>query len=135
MATTMEMTPEIQMLAWASALGLVQLVLDATLGTAQRGLKWNVSARDGEPAPLTGVAARVHRAFLNFLETFPFFVAAVLAVALTGRANAATALGVQLYFWARVVYVPLYAAGIPYVRTLTWAVSLVGLLKVLAVLF
>ena len=135
MTTAMGMTPEIQMLAWASALGLLQLLLDGTLVTAQRGLKWNVSARDGEPAPLTGVAARVHRAFLNFLETFPFFVAAVLAVTLTGRTNAETALGVQLYFWARVVYVPLYAAGIPYVRTLAWAVSLVGLVKVLAALF
>ncbi len=131
----MGMTPEIQMLAWASALGLLQLLIDAALVTAQRGLKWNVSARDGEAAPLTGVTARVHRAFLNFLETFPFFVAAVLAVAYVGRTNAMTSLGVQLYFWARVVYVPLYAAGIPYVRTLVWAVSLAGLAMVLAALF
>lgn len=129
------MTIEIQMLAWAIALGLAQLLIDATLVTWQRGLKWNVSARDGAPAPLTGVAARVHRAFRNFLETFPFFMAAVLAVVATGRTSADTALGVQLYFWARVVYVPLYAAGIPYVRTLVWAVSFWGLIKVLAALF
>lgn len=134
MATT-GMTIELQMLAWAIALGLVQLVLDAALMTQQRGLKWNTGARDGDPAALTGAAARIRRAFRNFLETFPFFAAAVLAVVATGRTSADTALGAQLYFWARVAYVPLYAAGIPYVRTLAWAVSLWGLIKVLAALF
>ncbi len=134
MATT-GMTIELQMLAWAIVLGLVQLLLDAALMTVQRGFKWNTSARDGDPAALTGAAARIRRAFRNFLETFPFFAAAVLAVVATGRTSADTALGVQLYFWARVAYVPLYAAGIPYVRTLAWAVSLWGLIKVLAALF
>lgn len=128
------MTIEIQMLAWAIALGLLQLLLAATLMTQRRGLKWNTGARDAEPAPLTGVAARVDRAFKNFLETFPFFAAAVLAVVVSGRANADTALGAQLYLWARVVYLPLYAAGIPYLRTATWAVSLWGLIKVLLAL-
>lgn len=134
MGTTF-MTIEIQMLAWAMALGLFQLLLAATLGTQQRGLKWNASARDGEPTPLSGVTARVDRAFKNFLETFPFFAAAVLAVVATGRTSDETALGVQLYFWARVAYVPIYAAGIPYLRTAVWAVSFWGLFKVFWALF
>lgn len=125
------MTIEIQMLAWSIALGLAHVLLGAALMTQQRGLKWNASARDGEARPLTGVAARVDRALKNFLETFPFFAAAVLAVALTQRANADTALGAQLYFWARLAYVPIYAAGIPYLRTLVWAVSVWGLLQLL----
>ena len=126
---------ELQMLAWTIVLGIVQLMLAATLGTQQRGLGWNASARDGEPKPLTGVAARTDRAFRNFLETFGFFAAAVLAIVATQHANAQTALGAQLYFWARVAYVPVYAAGIPYLRTLIWAVSLAGLLMVLFALF
>jgi uncharacterized MAPEG superfamily protein len=131
----MAVTIEIQMLAWAIVLGVVQLLLAATLGTQQRGLKWNVSARDQVPPPLTGAAARLDRAFWNFLETFPFFAAAVLAVVASGHGNATTALGAQLYFWGRVVYVPLYALGIPYVRTLVWTVSLIGLVMVLLGLF
>lgn len=126
---------ELRMLACAIALGLAYLVLAATLVTAQRGLKWNASARDGEAAPLTGIAARVDRAFRNYLETFPLFAAAVLAVVVSGRTSADTALGVQLYFWARVAYLPIYAAGIPYLRTAVWAVSLWGLLQVLWALF
>lgn len=129
------MSIEIQMLAWAMALGLFQILLAATLMTKQRGLQWNASARDGVPQPLTGIAARLDRASNNFLETFVFFAAAVLAVVATGRTSADTALGVQLYFWARLVYLPLYAAGVPYVRTVVWAVSLWGLLKVLLALF
>ncbi len=129
------MAIELQMLAWAIALGIVQLLLGAALSSQQRGLGWNVSARDGESKPLTGVAARMDRALKNFLETFGFFAAAVLAVVVAQRTSANTALGAQLYFWARVAYVPVYAAGIPYVRTLIWAVSLVGLVKVLFALF
>jgi uncharacterized MAPEG superfamily protein len=129
------MTIELQMLLWSVGLGLAHLLIGAALMTAQRGMKWNASARDGTPPPLTGVAARVDRAFKNFLETFPFFAAAVLVAHAAGRLDAGTALGAQLYFWARVAYVPIYAAGIPYLRSAVWAVSLWGILKILLPLF
>ena len=125
------MTVEIKMLAWVIALGLFHVLLGAALMTRQRGLKWNTGARDGEAKPLVGAAARVDRALRNFLETFPFFAAAVLAVVLTQRTSGDTALGAQVYFWARLAYLPLYAAGIPYVRTLVWAASFWGLLQLL----
>lgn len=126
------MPAEIQWLGWSILLGVAQLFIAAALMTQQRGMKWNASARDGDPPPLTGAAGRADRAMRNFLETFPFFAAAVLAVAVTGSSTAMTALGAALYFWARLVYVPLYLAGIPYLRSLVWAVSLLGMLLVLA---
>ncbi|ALN61831.1 putative transmembrane protein [Lysobacter antibioticus] len=129
------MSIELQMLAWSIALAIVHLLVAATFMTQQRGVRWNASARDGTPEPLSGVAARVDRAWRNFLETFPLFAAAVLAVGLAGRGNDDTALGAQLYFWARLVYVPVYAAGIPYLRSAVWAVSLWGMLKLLWALF
>jgi len=125
------MSIEIRMLGWAIVLGFVQLLLAAFTMTAQRGSKWNASARDGTPPPLTGVAGRLDRAFRNFLETFAFFAAAVLAVVLAQRQDAHTALGAQLYFWARLVYIPLYAAGIPYIRSLVWVVAMAGVVMVL----
>ena len=125
------MTVEIQMLAWSIALGLAQILLAAALMTHQRGLKWNTGARDGQASPLGGVAARMERASRNFLETFPFFAAAALAVVVLERGDASTALGAQCYFWARLAYVPLYAAGVPYLRTVVWGVSLWGLLQLL----
>ncbi len=120
---------EIRYLGWAILLGLVQLLLAGAFMTRQRGLRWNAGPRDGTPAPLTGVAARLERALRNFLETFPFFAAAALAVVQIGHQDARTALAVQVYVWARVVYVPLYAAGIPYLRTLVWAASLWAILQ------
>ncbi|MGO4262380.1 MAPEG family protein [Lysobacter sp. TAB13] len=125
------MNTELQMLAWSIALGIVQLLIAAAFMTAQRGVHWNAGARDGTPEPLTGVAARLDRAWRNFMETFPFFAAVVLAVSLSGRGNDATALGAQVYFWARLAYVPVYAAGIPYLRTAIWAAALWGVLQML----
>ncbi|SFS02539.1 Uncharacterized conserved protein, MAPEG superfamily [Dyella sp. OK004] len=126
------MAIELKVLAWAVVLGLVYVLLAATLSTQQRGITWNASSRDSEPKPLTGVAARADRASRNFLETFVFFAAAVLAVVLAQRNTTSTALGAEIYVWARVAYLPVYLAGIPYLRTLIWAVSLWGLIQVLA---
>ncbi len=125
---------EIKILGWCILLGLVHVFLAAGLATQQRGLKWNASNRDGEAKTLTGAAARAGRANQNFLETFAFFAAAVLAVVAAQRTTPDTAVGVQLYFWARVVYLPLYVIGVPYVRTLVWAVSFWGMLKVILAL-
>jgi len=121
---------ELRMLAWAILLGLVQIFLAAGAATAQRGLAWNASNRDRETSSLGGVAGRLDRALRNFLETFPFFAAAVLAVVLADRTDAGTALGAQIYLWARVAYVAVYAAGIPYLRSLIWAAGVLGLLKI-----
>lgn len=129
------MGTELQMLAWAIVLGLVHLMLDAGMKTSERGLAWNASARDGDARPLGPVAGRINRSWSNFLETFPMFAAAVLAVVLAERTGEGTALGAQLYFWARLAYIPAYAAGIPYVRSLIWAVSLAGIVLVLSGLF
>ena len=90
--------------------------------------------RDVSP-PLTGIPARLDRARANFLETFPLFIAVVFAAQLLQRHDAMTILGAQLYFWARVVYVPVYAAGIPYLRTLIWTASIVGIVLLLSALF
>jgi len=129
------MTIEIKWLACSIALGLAYVLFAATLGTQQRGLKWNASNRDGELKALTGAAARAARANANFLETFPFFAAAVLAVVLTKTNTAHTAFGAELYFWARLAYLPIYIIGIPYLRTVVWAVSFWGLLQLLEALF
>ena len=129
------MTIEMRMLLWSVVLGLLQIAAAAMGSVAQRGLPWAAGPRDGEAKLLTGVAGRLSRASSNFLETFPFFVTVVLAGFALQRHDAMTALGAQLYFWARLAYVPLYATGIPYLRTLAWTVSIVGIVLLLAALF
>jgi uncharacterized MAPEG superfamily protein len=123
------MSIELKMLLFTVGLFFVQLVAQVVAELMQHGLSYAVSARDDWKAP-TGVVARIERSYFNLLETLPVFAALVLIVLYTGNANANTALGAQLFFWGRVLYFPLYVAGIPWVRTLIWTVSLVGLLLI-----
>ena len=122
---------EIQMLCWSVVLGLAQLVIATTLATKDQGLPYNLSPRDLPPPPVAILTGRFQRAFGNFRQTFVYFATAVVVVTLLNKTNAHTAQGAQLYFWARVVYVPVYAAGLPVVRTVIWAASIVGLVMVL----
>ena len=124
------MTTELTLLAWSVVLGLVHVLLTGQLTTVTFGMKYGLSPRD-EKKELTGVPARVQRAFANYLQTFPFFAAAVLASQVAGRHNGATLWGSELYFWARLVYVPLYAAGIPVARTVAFVVATIGIVLVL----
>lgn len=125
------MSVELGALTGTVILGLVQLFAATQAATAQRGFKWNMSSREGTPAPLTGVAGRLDRAFRNLLESFAFFAAAVLIVQLSGRNSELSALGARTYLIARLVYVPVYAAGIVGLRSLIWLASMAGLVLVL----
>ena len=122
---------EIQMLCWSVVLGLGQLAVATLGGLVDQGLPYNISSRDLPPPSITLITARLQRAFGNFRETFVYFAVAVLVVTTMVKNNPASALGAQLYFWSRVAYVPVYAAGIPVLRTLIWAASIVGLVMVL----
>jgi uncharacterized MAPEG superfamily protein len=123
------------MLAWTLVLALVYVFLPVIGRTRQLGSKWNASARDEPLPPPTPVTGRLERAQKNLYETLPLFIGAVLAVHAVGRENGLSALGAQLYFWGRVVYLPLYALGIPYARSLAWAASFAGLVMLLVALF
>ncbi len=123
------MTTELALLAWSVVLGLVHAVATGQFTTIQHGLSYGLSPRD-EKKPLVGVGARVERAFANYMQTFPFFAAAVLVAHVAGRHSWLTVTGAQLYFWARLVYVPLYAVGIPIARTVAFGVALLGIVLI-----
>ena len=40
----------------------------------------------------------------------------------------------RLHFWARVAYVPLYAAGVPLVRSFVWNVATIAIVLLVATL-
>jgi len=71
------------------------------------------------------------RAQANFEETFPITIVALLGVVLANRTSPSTALGGWIWLGARIVYLPLYAAGIPVIRTIVFVISMVGLVMVL----
>jgi uncharacterized MAPEG superfamily protein len=128
------MTIELAILAVSVGLGLVHIVAASHSASLQRGYRWSASSRDEPVEPLHGVAGRLDRALSNFLESFPLFAAVVLSAHAAGRHNALTEWGAQLYFCGRLAYLPLYAAGIPLIRSLAWNVATAGILLFLVAL-
>ena len=121
------MNLEFIMLGATIALALVNILWAGNVRTKQYGVEWNMGARDEKMPPLDPLAGRLLRAQANLYETLPLFIAALLGAAFLDRLGWKTEVGASLYFAGRLVYLPLYAAGIPKVRTLVFMVVLVGL--------
>jgi uncharacterized MAPEG superfamily protein len=90
-----------------------------------------MGARDESLPPLNALAGRLTRAQANFQETLPIAIVALIGVVVAGRTSDMTALGGWIWIGARIAYLPVYALGIPMVRTLIFMVSLIGLGMVL----
>ncbi len=125
------MTTELTILGWTLVLALAQIGLAGAMRTVETGIGFNMSARDGEAPPMRPITARLQRAQANLFETLPLFAAAVLIAHVAGRNGPETLLGCQLFLAARVLYVPLYAFGVPVVRTIVWGASLAGLIMII----
>ena len=123
------MSPDLTLLVWSVALTFAQMLI-AVLGATQLvGLPRLAGNRDDLP-PIEDWAGRAHRAHRNMLESLVLFAALVLTAHVAGRANAMTALGAQLFFWARLAYAAIYIAGIPWLRTGVWFISVIGLVLI-----
>ncbi len=129
------MTPEFILLAGALVLALVQIMAAGAARTAELGAKWNAGPRDGEAPPPGKLAGRLMRAQANLFETLPLFAAAVIMAHVAGKDGLVTAVGAHLYVLGRVVYLGLYALGIPYLRSLVWLASTGGLVAIIVALF
>ncbi len=123
------MTPDLKLLVWSVALTVVQTVIAVLGAISAVGLPALAGNRENLP-PITGWPDRAARSHRNMLESLVLFAALVLVAQVAGKANATTAMGAQLFFWARLSYVPVYIIGIPWVRTGVWGISVVGLVLI-----
>ena len=80
------------------------------------------------------LAGRAERALANFLQTYPAFIALAFAVIMAGDPAGLALIGAWIWIICRIVYIPLYLAGIPYIRSLVWVGSMLGLLLMFFVL-
>lgn len=125
------MKPELNLLVWAAVLTVVQVLVAVMGAFNQVGLMKLVGNREDMPK-LTGWAGRAERAHLNMLQNLVLFAALVLVAVATGKTNDMTLLGAQLFLWGRVAYAIIYLAGLPWLRTLSWFVSVIGLVVIFA---
>lgn len=131
----MDMTPEFILLAFTLILALVQIGAAGVARTAELGAKWNAGPRDGETPPPGKLAGRLMRAQSNLFETLPLFIGAVVMASIEGKFGSLTFLGAHLYFFGRLIYLPLYAFGVHYLRTRAWLTATGGLVTVIVALF
>ncbi len=129
------MTTPLIYLAWTLVLALVQIMVAAGFKRRQDGMQWAAGNRDSEPVQYQGAAARLARAQSNLFETLPLFIGAVLLAHVSLREHGLTAWGAGLYFWGRLVYVPVYGLGLTPWRSIVWGCAMVGLVLVLISLF
>jgi len=116
------MTSELTSLTWVVALTAVMWVPYILNTIMVRGLIDAVGYPEN-PKPPAPWATRMKAAHYNAVENLVVFVALVLTLNIATVSNETTVLACQLYFWARLVHYVVYAAGIPWVRTLSYAAS------------
>lgn len=128
------MKPELTLLGWSVVLAIVHMLATVQALVSQKGLMTAFGNRENLPE-LAGWGGRAQRANANMAQNLVLFAAVVLAAAVAGRSNSMTLLGAQLFFWGRVAYAVCYFAGIRYLRTASWLVSLIGIVLILIQLF
>ena len=128
------MSMDLKYLLFSVLLTFVQVLIAAASANQMVGLNTLAGNREGM-GELTGFAGRARRAHLNMIENMVLFTALVLIAAVGGKTNAMTAMGAMIFFWARLAYAIIYVAGVPWLRTLSWAVSVVGMVMIALQLF
>ena len=125
------MTPETSVFMLTVVIGFVHILVSDVIQTRIHGIREMVGARDSFRPADNVYLGRARRANDNFRETAPWALGLLIMVQVAGVAGTATATGAWLYLVARVLYLPLYLFGVPWLRTLAWTVSLVGIAMML----
>jgi uncharacterized MAPEG superfamily protein len=116
------MTSELSSLIWVVALSAVMWVPYILNTIMVRGLV-DAVGYPSDPKPVAPWAARMKKAHYNAVENLVVFATLVLVLNAIGISNDTTVLVCEIYFWARLVHYVVYSAGIPWLRTLSFAVS------------
>lgn len=124
------MSVDLMMLVWSAILCVALALPYTTALVLQLGLSTMVGNRDNFPH-IEGWIGRAQRAHRNMLENMAPFAALVIAAHLGGKADPMTAMGAQVFFYARVIHALVYIGGIAWIRTLAYAASLAGMVMIL----
>jgi uncharacterized MAPEG superfamily protein len=126
MSPDVSLSYELRMLAYSAFLCLLLWVPYTLAAIQARGLGPVAGYPTGKYEDLPAWAQRSQRAHMNLVENLAPFAALILLTHLTGQGSEATALGAALFFWARLLQAGVHIAGIPWLRTLCFAVAWAG---------
>ena len=126
------MSVELKMLVWSCVLLFLLVIIQATASSRKHGFK-TLAGNRGQLGPPGEFEARAKRLVANHIENLMIFaplLLAAVAMQITGRHTAQAA---TLFFWGRLAHAAIYLAGIPWVRTVAFVVSTVGLVVLILV--
>lgn len=132
--TFLAASPFLPLIGLSALLLVVHVLLQGMTATRELGREWNAGPRDGEQKPQGSFSGRASRASANFRETYPAFVALAFGVIMAGDPSGLALIGAWLWLICRVVYIPLYLTGVPYIRSFVWLGSMLGLALMFIVL-
>lgn len=121
------MNAELSWLGASVVLYFIHLFVETLTANKQYSAGELLGPRDNL-APHHPGLARAKRATQNMTESMVMFVPVVLMAVLADRTNDLTALGAAIFFFARLVFAPLYWFGVPIARTLVWFAGVVGII-------
>ncbi len=124
------MSAELGTLVWVLALQLIMWVPYILNVVMVRGLV-DAVGYPANPKPMANWAQRMKAAHSNAVENLVVFAALVFVAYVAGISNDTTVLACTVYFWARVVHFVSYTLGVPWVRTLAFAVSWAAMVAIL----
>ena len=119
------MGSELSILALFGLLIVVTILLQVLLALPKVGLPYLATPRD-EDRDLGVVCGRALRALNNSVTAMALFAPAILILALTDGFSGTTLLMAQVFLIARVAYLVVYLAGIPWLRTIVWLAGFIA---------
>jgi len=116
------MTPELKYLAYTAVITTLMWI-PYVLNVLTRTRISDAVGYPDAPLAMSPWAERLKKAHYNAVENLVVFASLVLIANALDISNAATTSAAAFFFWARLVHAVAYGAGIPWVRTLSFAVA------------
>ncbi len=121
------LTTELEMLVWTTGAALLMWIPYILAHILKVGMMEALTYR-GDATPLPDWASRAKKAHSNTIENLVPFAVLMVVASLMKISNDATVAAAVTFFWARMAHYVVYIAGIPFGRTLAFAVSWLAML-------
>lgn len=119
------MTSLTSILALYGLVVLITIVVQVVAAGQKLGLSTLAGNRETLPS-LTGAAGRLDRAQMNSVVAMALFAPPVLILHMQGVTDGFALLCAQAFLLARILYVIVYAVGVPWIRTAMWTVGFIA---------
>lgn len=124
------MSVELTMLAYAVALLIALVLVQAIAGILANGLPAQAGNRDSQPPPKP-FHGRASRTVANHIEGLAMFAPLAIICTVAGLSSPMSVLGAQIFFYSRAAHAALYLLGVPWLRAAAWGGGMVGTVMVL----